>query len=129
MLFRSLTKNFDKFAQKYDLTATQMSIIDHLGRTNNEVLQRDLELEFNIKRSTATLILQRMEKKNLVTRTTAYSDARQKAVRLTEKGKKLVKTVINYMTYQQNLLEKNFTKSEIQIFEKILKYYGREKIL
>lgn len=126
---RQLTKNFDKFAQKYDLTATQMSIIDHLGRFNHEVLQRDLEIEFNIKRSTTTLILQRMEKKNLVTRTTAYSDARQKAVRLTEKGKKLVKTVSNYMAYQQNLLEKNFTKSEIQIFEKILKYYGREKIL
>lgn len=120
---RQLTKNFDQFARKYDLTATQMSIIDHLARTNPEVLQRDLETEFNIKRSTATLILQRMEKKGLIIRTVAKKDGRQKAVQLTIKGKKLVKSVSEYMNHQQVQLERTFSKSEITNFEKILHYY------
>jgi DNA-binding MarR family transcriptional regulator len=63
MAARQLTIHFDQFARQYDLTGTQMSIIDHLGRIPGEILQRDLEKEFNIRRSTATLILQRMEKK------------------------------------------------------------------
>ncbi|BDR58694.1 MarR family winged helix-turn-helix transcriptional regulator [Xylocopilactobacillus apicola] len=120
---RQLTKNFDQFASKYDLTATQMSIIDHLARNKTEILQRDLEEEFNIRRSTATLILQRMEKKELVKRTTASHDARQKAVILTAKGEHLVEIVSDYMNNQQELLQKKFSKNEIDIFEKILHYY------
>ncbi|MBA1433821.1 MarR family winged helix-turn-helix transcriptional regulator [Bombilactobacillus bombi] len=120
---RQLTKNFDKFARHYGLTATQMSIIDHLGRETTEVLQRDLENEFNIRRSTATLILQRMEKKQLIKRQTSIIDARQKAVFLTTKGEKLVGIVGQYMQRQEQQLQEKFSKSELENFEKILNYY------
>ncbi|MCT6857008.1 MAG: MarR family transcriptional regulator [Bombilactobacillus mellis] len=120
---RQLTKNFDDFARQYGLTATQMSIIDHLGRKQEEVLQRDLEQEFNIRRSTATLILQRMEKKDLIKRTPAQIDARQRAVVLTDKGKQLVGFVSDYMQLQQTQLQQQFSNTEIALFEKILHYY------
>ncbi|NUF25982.1 MarR family winged helix-turn-helix transcriptional regulator [Bombilactobacillus mellis] len=120
---RQLTKNFDNFARQYGLTATQMSIIDHLGRKQEEVLQRDLEQEFNIRRSTATLILQRMEKKDLIKRTPAQIDARQRAVVLTDKGKQLVGFVSDYMQLQQTQLQQQFSNTEIALFEKILHYY------
>ena len=120
---RQLTKNFDDFARQYGLTATQMSIIDHLGRKQEEVLQRDLEQEFNIRRSTATLILQRMEKKDLIKRTPAQIDARQRAVVLTNKGKQLVGFVSDYMQLQQTQLQQQFSNTEIALFEKILHYY------
>lgn len=120
---RQLTKNFDDFARQYGLTATQMSIIDHLGRKQEEVLQRDLEQEFNIRRSTATLILQRMEKKDLIKRTPAQIDARQRAVVLTDKGKQLVGFVSDYMQLQQMQLQQQFSNTEIALFEKILHYY------
>ena len=120
---RQLTKNFDDFARQYGLTATQMSIIDHLGRKQEEVLQRDLEQEFNIRRSTATLILQRMEKKDLIKRTPAQIDARQRAVVLTDKGKQLVGFVSDYMQLQQIQLQQQFSNTEIALFEKILHYY------
>lgn len=120
---RQLTKNFDDFARQYGLTATQMSIIDHLGRKQEEVLQRDLEQEFNIRRSTATLILQRMEKKDLIKRAPAQIDARQRAVVLTDKGKQLVGFVSDYMQLQQTQLQQQFSNTEIALFEKILHYY------
>lgn len=120
---RQLTKNFDDFARQYGLTATQMSIIDHLGRKQEEVLQRDLEQEFNIRRSTATLILQRMEKKDLIKRTPAQIDARQRAVVLTDQGKQLVGFVSDYMQLQQKQLQQQFSNTEIALFEKILHYY------
>lgn len=120
---RQLTKNFDDFARQYGLTATQMSIIDHLGRKQEDVLQRDLEQEFNIRRSTATLILQRMEKKDLIKRTPAQIDARQRAVVLTDKGKQLVGFVSDYMQLQQTQLQQQFSNTEIALFEKILHYY------
>ncbi|BDR56579.1 MarR family winged helix-turn-helix transcriptional regulator [Xylocopilactobacillus apis] len=120
---RQLTKDFDQFARNYDLTATQMSIIDHLGRNSIEILQKDIEEEFNIRRSTATLVLQRMEKKGLVERTAAKRDARQKAVSLTQKGQQLVKIVSDYMNHQQHLLQQHFSNEEIKTFEKILHYY------
>lgn len=120
---RQLTKNFDDFARQYGLTSTQMSIIDHLGRKNEEVLQRDLEIEFNIRRSTATLILQRMEKKYLIKRTASQTDARQRAVILTFKGKKLVRKISEYMQLQQEKLQQHFSNTEIVLFEEILHYY------
>lgn len=120
---RQLTKNFDQFARKYDLTATQLSIIDHLARKSGEVLQRDLEEEFCIRRSTATLTLQRMEKKGLVERSTSKRDARQKAVNLTDKGIRLVDCITEYVNRQQRHLHSHFTDEEIKTFEKILHYY------
>ncbi|MCO6541034.1 MAG: MarR family transcriptional regulator [Lactobacillus sp.] len=123
MAARQLTIHFDQFARPYNLTGTQMSIIDHLGRIPGEILQRDLEKEFNIRRSTATLILQRMEKKQLIKRQTAQTDARQKSVQLTVKGQQLVQQISHYMQQQQAQLQQHFTKEEIAIFEKVLQYY------
>lgn len=74
-------KAMDAYARQYGLTGVQMSMIDFLGRRSNDVvLQRDIEAEFNIQRSTATVLLQRMERKGLVVRQSAASDARQKQV-------------------------------------------------
>lgn len=56
-----------------------MSIIDYLSRHSNaDILQKDIENEFNIQRSTTTVLLQRMERKQLLFRTPSTIDARQK---------------------------------------------------
>ena len=124
MAARQLTKNFDQFARQYDLTSTQMSIIYYLGRrTAAQILQRDIEQEFNIRRSTATLILQRMEKKGLLQRFVAHHDARQKMVQLTAKGQELITLISQYMASQQADLEQHFGTTRIREFEEVLQYY------
>ncbi|WP_156314363.1 MarR family winged helix-turn-helix transcriptional regulator [Lacticaseibacillus camelliae] len=83
-----MNKHMDTYAKQFGLTGSQMSIIDFVGN-HGQVLQRDIEAEFAIQRSTATLTLQRMEKSGLIQRTAAATDARQKAVSLTPKATKL----------------------------------------
>lgn len=128
---RQMTNDFDQFAKKYDLTSMQMSFIDYLSdHPQTEVLQRDLEQEFNIRRSTATLILQRMEKKHLVVRKTSQVDARQRAVFLTEQSQAIVQVIKQYMKQEQTQLEQHFSTAQVQIFEEMLTYYqqgGRKK--
>ncbi|MDC4186700.1 MarR family transcriptional regulator [Loigolactobacillus coryniformis] len=119
-----LSRRFDEFAQQYDLTGVQMSIIDYLGRHRAEpVLQRDIELEFAIQRSTTTLILQRMEKKQLLTRQVAPNDARQKTIRLTDKALQLESVVRGYIDQQEQQLRTDFSATELRIFTKMLHYY------
>ena len=119
-----ITKKLDLFAQKYDLTWMQMSVIDFLSRKNDqEIFQSDIEKEFYIQRSTATVLLQRMEKRDLIYRRPSTSDARQKSVFLTEKSHNLEIDINHFMQNNQELLENNFSAAEIAIFEKILNFY------
>lgn len=66
-----MSREFDNFAAQLDLTGQQMSILDFLGNqseedSEKEISQTMIELEFNIRRSTTTEILQRMEKRQLI---------------------------------------------------------------
>lgn len=119
-----ITQELDNFAKQYDMTQMQMSIIDYLSRQGNkEMFQRDIEKEFFIQRSTATVLLQRMEKRELLYRKTSITDARQKSVYLTQKSRDLETKINDYMKSHQDKLEANFSKSEIASFEKILNFY------
>ena len=92
-----LGREFDQFAKPFDLTGMQMSIIDFLSQgVKEEYFQQDIEKEFNIQRSTTTVLLQRMEKKVLIYRQVSQQDARQKSVYLTEKAQGLVEECHSY---------------------------------
>ena len=61
-------------------------LCDHDGE---EIFQRDLEQRFSIRRSTATTILQLMEKNGVITREPVPYDARLKKLCLTQQAKEL----------------------------------------
>ncbi|OIK90372.1 transcriptional regulator, partial [Oenococcus oeni] len=106
-----MSTRFDIFAKKYDLTGTQMTIIDYLSRNKNkEVLQRDLESEFSIKSSTATVLLQRMEIKKLLYRKVSGKDSRQKCLKLTKKANKLETIILSYMDSDQSQMTSGLNK-------------------
>ncbi len=117
-----MSTRFDIFAKKYDLTGTQMTIIDYLSRNKNkEILQKDLESEFNIKSSTATVLLQRMEMKKLLYRKVGDKDSRQKCLKLTEKANKLETIILGYMNSDQLQMTSGLNSEEVVFLEKILK--------
>lgn len=119
-----LGRRFDQFAKRYDLTGTQLSIIDFLSQDRQKAyVQRDIELEFNIQRSTTTVLLQRMEKKGLIYRQTAPADGRQKSVHLTQKALDVAKAAQLYFQNQEKALDQHFSADERAIFEAILIYY------
>ena len=123
-----LGREFDQFAKPFDLTGMQMSIIDFISYgLKEEYFQQDIEKEFNIQRSTTTVLLQRMEKKELIYRQVSQKDARQKSVHLTQKAQDLVAECRSYFQLQEKELEERFSEDEITIFEKILDYYVKKK--
>ena len=67
-------------------TGTQEMFLAYMATMDDEqdILQKDLEGWFNIRRSTATEILKRMEQKGLIARTPVAYDKRLKNVVLTE---------------------------------------------
>ncbi|MBF7094386.1 winged helix-turn-helix transcriptional regulator [Streptococcus sp. HF-1907] len=117
-------RRFDYFAKKNNLTGTQMSVIDFLSRQEKEdYFQRDIEREFNIQRSTTTVLLQRMETKGLISRTVSKKDARQKSVILTDKAKSLAQISQDYLEKENEDLHRRFSVDELNTFKAILDYY------
>lgn len=117
----ALARQMNQFASQYDLTGVQMSIIDFVGRrSNHQATQKSLENEFNIKRSTTTIILQRMEKRGLVKRTTDPTDRRKRYVQLTSPAVKLFPTVRDYIARHQQRLVDRFTPDELKTVVKVL---------
>ncbi len=57
---------------------------------NQDVFQRDLETEFEVRRSTMTGILQTMEKNGWILRVSVNYDARLKKLLMTEKAKQIM---------------------------------------
>lgn len=117
-----MVRGLDDFAKQFDLTWTQMSVIDYLG--NQEVCtQKQIEQEFYIQRSTATVMLQRLEKKGLICREVCANDERQKVIKLTPKAQPLLAKVHTFMQVNQADFEANFSANEILIFEKVMQYF------
>ena len=117
-------RHFDQFAKQFGLTGNQMAVIDFImNHEKQEIFQRDIEHEFNIQRSTTTVLLQRMEKKGLIERHTSSKDARQKAVVLTDKAVKIASACQVYLRAEEEEFAQQFSAEEREIFLNILQHY------
>jgi len=93
-----ISRGINQFAGKYGLTGTQVQIIYYLANTDLEnIYQKDLEKEFNIRRSTATNILKTMEKNDLILRRTSKTDSRLKRIVLSDKSKGIQDAIAKFM--------------------------------
>ncbi|CAI2662385.1 hypothetical protein AKUH3B203M04_04090 [Apilactobacillus kunkeei] len=124
-----LTKKFDKFAIQYDLTSMQMSVIDFLTLFyDQEIFQKDIEHEFNIRRSTASTLLKRMEDKGLLRRVESNKDARQKQVILTDLAVQYEDDIQKFMVETQQQIHSFLSDEEYAALEssldKIIKHMG-----
>ena len=124
-----MNRALDNYARQYGVTGGQMSILDYLG-SHEHVLQRDIETEFGIQRSTMTVTLQRMEKAGLIYRQESATDARQKTVNMRAKAREIKGLATSYIDQQQHAMETRFSPAELQVFEEVLQYFtdlnGRE---
>ena len=112
----------DAYAGQYGLTGTQMSIIDFLGEAQNHT-QRDIEMEFDIRPSTTTKILQRMEASGLVAIKRDPRDGRQRIIALTAKARGLQTAVRTYINDQQTAMERRFDQRDLAAFDRVLAYF------
>ena len=112
----------DVYAAQYGLTGTQMSIIDYLGESQDHT-QRDIEMEFDIRPSTTTKILQRMEAGGLVAAKRDPRDGRQRIIAPTAKARGLQTAVRSYIDDQQTAMERRFDQHDLAAFDRVLAYF------
>lgn len=119
----TMTFQQEKFAKTLGITGTQMSTIDFLSnQENNAADQKAIESEFGIKRSTTTIMLQRMENHDLIKRIVNPDDKRKKQVQLTDKALLLVDKIKEFMKNDDLNLTRHFSDEEIQATKKVLNY-------
>ncbi|MEI5840639.1 MarR family winged helix-turn-helix transcriptional regulator [Lacticaseibacillus rhamnosus] len=105
-LNNDLQRYADREAKQLGLTQVQMSIIDFLARqgTKRPLYQTDVEHEFNIQKSSATALLQLMERKELIVRVPSKQDGRYKAIQLTEKSQKVAAYIRHFFDQNDTFL-------------------------
>lgn len=87
---------------------------------SQDVFQRDLEKVFNIRRSTATVMLQTLEQKGFVVREPVDYDARLKKIVLTEKAVQQHMIIKQQIDIFHEKLEEGITAEEKKEFFRIL---------
>ena len=84
------------------------------------VYQRDLEQEFQIRRSTATAILQSMEKNGLIRREPVPQDARLKKLVLTERAIAFNDRFMREMAHAEAVITQGVTQEELDMFFRVV---------
>ena len=87
-----LKKRADEFFRPYKLTDVQFNLMALLSRQaepGEGLSQAQISDMMLVNRANITSLIDRMEKANLVRRTTSLKDRRSKVIKLTARGKKL----------------------------------------
>lgn len=85
-----------------------------------DIFQKDIEREFNIRRSTATVMLQNLEQKELIVRLAVNHDARLKKIVLTDKAVQCHLRIHEQIDAFNRELEEGITAQEKEEFFRIL---------
>ncbi|UQS82091.1 MarR family winged helix-turn-helix transcriptional regulator [Bombilactobacillus folatiphilus] len=117
-----LSRQINHFAKQFGLTGIQIQIIDYLNHLpqNQFVYQRDIEREFNIRRSTATSVLQKMEENQLIVRNVSPSDSRLKIVSVLPKAEALQPQISAFLERSNREILDNLSSLQRRSFIKAL---------
>lgn len=98
-----------------DITGMQAMIVHHLMRFEKDgsVYQKDIENFFQIRRSTATGMLQLMEQHGLLRREPVERDARLKRLVLTEKARALDVRIQRKLDHFEQMMRENIEEEEL----------------
>jgi DNA-binding MarR family transcriptional regulator len=104
-----------------DSTGVHGFVIRYLYRNaDKDIYQKDIEEALTIRRSTATNILNLMEKKQLISREPMLHDKRLKKIVLTEKGTSLHESMLLEAEQIENQLLYGLSEEETRLFIEIL---------
>jgi len=104
-----------------NITSVQVLILGFVEESNVEVYQKDIEKQFDIRRSTVTNILNGMEKQELIERQSVNNDARLKKIILTTKAKDILSRLNSEVTNIQQLLIKDISQEELEMYLLVIK--------
>lgn len=106
-----------------DLTSMQKLILHFilLETMHQDLYQKDIEKEFKVRRSTATGILQLLEKKGYMYREPVEKDARLKRIVPTGKALKLRGILLENIRIREEQIRENISEEDMEVFIRVLK--------
>ncbi len=115
-------RNASAAVQDDELTAMQRHVLNYilLETLHRELYQKDIEEEFQIRKSTATGILQLMEKNGFICRECTKQDARLKRIVPTKKAEALRPKILEHIRDTEKRLVEGVSEEEIKICRKVL---------
>lgn len=121
VLSHKLKKCMNANVQNLGITGVQSRIMHYIlvKCTEGPVFQRDVENAFDMCRSTATGILQLMEKNGLIRRESVASDARLKSLIPTEKAARLDSQIGESIHQIERRLTEGLPDEQLALFRKI----------
>lgn len=105
-----------KKAEKDGIPSTWFQILRVLRHKDNEITQKEICEETNMKAPTISIALTNMESEGLIIRKRDEIDNRRIFVYLTNEGLNISKNIHNYFVQSDSLLENSVTKEELDIF-------------
>lgn len=104
------------------LTNMQRHILHYIlfQSLQKEIYQKDVEQEFQIRRSTATGTLQLLERNGFIVRETVERDARLKRIRPTAKAEGVRERILENIQYMEHLLMREIDPKKLKICREVL---------
>ena len=114
-------KDFNNRLRTLGITASQCAVLDYLFRTSKEeVSQRDVEKNLNLKNPTVTGILKRLDEKGYILCVPNAHDRRKKNIYLTEKAYDIQRRMDIDRRKLDRELTRGMTKREVNALRKNL---------
>lgn len=108
-------KHREYIKQKYNISALEMEIIQ-LIELNGKQKMKEIGEYFNIKLSTLTSIIDKIERQRLVKRVNSKEDRRVVYLDITNKGKKLYAEYNRYLYVVSQMMRRSLEPEQFDIF-------------
>ena len=109
------------FTKLHELTGTHGYVINYLmDHLDEDVFQKDIEQAFSVRRSTASGVLNLMEKNGLIERHEVMHDARLKKLVLTPKAIELSNSISAEIERTEEAALKGISQKELDTFYSVL---------
>ena len=118
VLFHKLRKYNNANMQSLGITGVQSRVMHYIlvKCVEGPVFERDVERAFGLSRSTATGILQLMEKNGLILRESVHNDARLKSLVPTEKAAHLDAQIGESLRRTEQRLTRGLSSAQLTLF-------------
>ena len=105
-----------------NISPIQVRIVKYLVKQNNkDILQKDMEYIFNIRRSTVSGVIKTMEKNNIIIRENVKDDNKSKEIKLTNEVYLRANELVRKLRELDLELLKDVNKEDLEVFMRVLK--------
>lgn len=110
----------DATYKKYDLTSSQVRVLDYLLMNGGQTTQKEIEEYLCVSHPNAVGLVTRLRKREFVVTHTSQNDRRNKEVCITDKGREVLDRMAPDRVMLQNRLIRRLTEGEIASLERML---------